>query len=267
MSEIQSLSIRIRDLSRSVDFWNTAMVWALVFAAIAAVAVVVATRFVLTRAKQLASAQEELIQAKDSQLTIDLKDKDVKIAQAGERATKAQESLAVAERHSAEANAKAEGFRLDIAKANESSAKAEERAAEANLELAKFRAPWTLTSEQQGRLAVAVRPWAGQQVSFSSTGDPGAVGFVQLLRRVLSSAGWVPIASQIGDIEIDGAGIVSMDGIEAQVASVAAKGTKAAGVANTLARWLTVEGISAHATANPQLKNEDAINVVVGRKP
>jgi len=54
------------------------MVWALVFAALAAVAVVVTTRAPLMRAKELGDVQAELIQAK--QLTLDLKDKDSKIA-------------------------------------------------------------------------------------------------------------------------------------------------------------------------------------------
>ena len=80
--EIQSLTLRVNALNQSVDWWNTAMVWALVFAALAAVAVVVTTRVPLMRAKELGDVQAELIQAKDRQLTLDLKDKDSKIAQA-----------------------------------------------------------------------------------------------------------------------------------------------------------------------------------------
>ena len=80
--EIQSLTLRVNALNQSVDWWNTAMVWALVFAALAALAVVVTTRVALMRAKELGDVQAELIQAKDRQLTLDLKDKDSKIAQA-----------------------------------------------------------------------------------------------------------------------------------------------------------------------------------------
>jgi len=79
--EIQSLTLRVNALNQSVDWWNTAMVWALVFAALAAVAVVVTTRAPLMRAKELGDVQAELIQAKERQLTLDLKDKDSKIAQ------------------------------------------------------------------------------------------------------------------------------------------------------------------------------------------
>jgi len=98
MPEIQSLSGRIQELDRAVNFWNTAMIWSLVFTALAAIAVVVTTRIGLQRAKQLADVQAELTRAKESQLALDLKDKDIKIAGAEERA--------------AEANRKAEEERL-----------------------------------------------------------------------------------------------------------------------------------------------------------
>jgi hypothetical protein len=48
------------------------------------------------------------------------KEADARIAEAQRGAAEAQKSLALAEQHAAEANAKAEGFRLDIATANES---------------------------------------------------------------------------------------------------------------------------------------------------
>jgi hypothetical protein len=86
VSEIQSLALRARDLSQAVDRWNTAMIWALVLTALAAVLVVVTTRVALTKAKKLAGVQEELIRAKDAQLTSDLKEKDAKIADTNERA-------------------------------------------------------------------------------------------------------------------------------------------------------------------------------------
>lgn len=94
MSEIQSLTERAESLSQSVDWWNTALIWALVFGAIAAIALVVTTRIGITRAKQLSDVQAELIGAKDRQLAIDLRDKDKKIAEADARAVEAQLELA-----------------------------------------------------------------------------------------------------------------------------------------------------------------------------
>lgn len=86
MSEIQSLTLRARDLSHAVDRWNAAMIGALVLTALAAIFVVLTTRIALTKAKKLAEVQEELIRAKDAQLTSDLKEKDAKIADTNERA-------------------------------------------------------------------------------------------------------------------------------------------------------------------------------------
>lgn len=65
--ETQSLTTRVQDLSRGVDLWNSAMMWALVFAAIAAIAVVLTTRMVLRRSKQLSTVQDQLSQAKDDE--------------------------------------------------------------------------------------------------------------------------------------------------------------------------------------------------------
>lgn len=72
MLEIHALTLRAEDLSQSVDWWNTAMIWALIFAALAAVAVVITTHMALRRAKELSDTQDQLIQAKDDQLKAEL---------------------------------------------------------------------------------------------------------------------------------------------------------------------------------------------------
>ena len=99
MSEIQALTLRIAELGQSVDRWNTALIWALLFAAIAAVLVVVATRMAVSKAKKLTDAQEELIRMKDKQLALDLKDKDARISEAnlGLARLKAPRSLTLAQ--------------------------------------------------------------------------------------------------------------------------------------------------------------------------
>lgn len=66
-----------------------------------------------------------------------LTDAKTELGKQQERAAKAEERVALAEQHSAEANSKAEGFRLDIAKANESAAQAQARVAGATAEAAK----------------------------------------------------------------------------------------------------------------------------------
>jgi hypothetical protein len=151
--------------------------------------------------------------------------------------------------------------------AKKGAAEANARAAEANLELARMKAPRILTAEQQQRLITKINSWAGQSASFNVVGEQEAVTLMQLIRGNLASAGWTLAPSQMGDIEIDGAGVAYGTGVEIQVAPSVARGTKAAGAANALAQALLVEGIAAAATVNPQLKNTDAINVLVGKKP
>lgn len=94
MDEIQALTLRIQRLGQAVDWWNTAMIVALILAALAAVAVVVTTRMALVRAKDLSDAQGELDRAKDRNLQDVLKDKDVEIGNAMKAAGDANERAA-----------------------------------------------------------------------------------------------------------------------------------------------------------------------------
>jgi hypothetical protein len=81
VEEIQALSQRVADFDRATDFWNTAMIVALILAALAAVAVVGTTVMALRRTKQTGEAQSELSLAKERQLQLALKEKDDKIAE------------------------------------------------------------------------------------------------------------------------------------------------------------------------------------------
>jgi len=151
VSEIQALAARAQDLGRSVDWWNSAMIWALVFAAIAAVAVVVTTYTALARVKQLASVEGQLVAAKDKQRELDLRDRDLKIAEAGTKAS--------------DAETKAEGFRLDIAKANERAAALELQSLKLRRELVSQGPRANLISgETRQKLVDALKPFAKQKV-------------------------------------------------------------------------------------------------------
>jgi hypothetical protein len=191
VSEIQSLTFRARDLSQSVDWWNNKMIWALVFAAIAAVAVVATTYMALKRAKQLTVVQDKLLEAKDGQLTVDLKDKDVKIAEAGSRA--------------AAAETKAEGFRLDIGNAKAAQqkvqielARQEERAAKAEralLELQERNKPRQISGEQARQIIAKLKEFSGLKVNlFAYAGDEEIVRIANqiiLILRAPNGAGWL----------------------------------------------------------------------------
>lgn len=91
---IEDLTRQAAQLHGAVDWWNDWVVRSLIVAAVAAVAVVVTTRMQLFRAKQLDEVQTQLLKSKEDQLASDLKDKDVKIAEANKRANQAALELA-----------------------------------------------------------------------------------------------------------------------------------------------------------------------------
>ena len=91
---IEDLTRQAAQLHDTVNWWNDWVVRSLIAAALAAAAVVVTTRMQLFRAKQLDEVQAQLLKSKEAQLASDLKDKDVKIAEANERANQAALELA-----------------------------------------------------------------------------------------------------------------------------------------------------------------------------
>ena len=117
----------------------------------------------------------------------------LEVSKAQMAASAASARSAKAEQHSAEANAKAEGFRLEIAKANESAQRAEARAAEANLELARFKAPRNLSPEQQAEIAKRLSVFGPYTVDIIIIGDsPEIANITNLIGSTLQQAGWKP---------------------------------------------------------------------------
>jgi hypothetical protein len=80
MSDISSLTSQVQQLGQSVDFWGVAVNVLLMFTALVTVLYIGSTLRQSTVAKKLRTAQELLLQAKDRQLSTDLRDKDVEIA-------------------------------------------------------------------------------------------------------------------------------------------------------------------------------------------
>jgi hypothetical protein len=258
VSEIHSLTLRARDLSRSLDFWNATMIWALVFAALAAIAVVVATRVVFTRTKQLADTEEKLVAAKDKQLALDLKDKDLKIAE-----------LAAT---SASAETRAEGFRLDIAKAKDRAAQAEARAAEATLQLTKLRTPRTINAEQQKRISDKCKPFAGVRFDDAVFTDPESEALLRQIEAILTTAGWEQIDWKGAAIvflrtNLPKTGLCSLEGVVIQMHPQHL--SEFWKPAQDLASALKAEGIEAKAEAALGITNDNpmAIHVLIGKKP
>ena len=179
VSDIQSLTARAGELTRGADRWNTFMLSALVFTAVAAIAVVFTTRMALRRGKQLSDAQGKIIELKDSQLLLDLKEKDVKIAEAGDRASAAE--------------TKAEQFRLDIAKANERAAKLEGEAAAARLETERLKqvVAWRIIPpDDEVKLEKVLSGKPGKVNLRYTDGDPEALFLAIQISRILGRAKW-----------------------------------------------------------------------------
>lgn len=228
--DIQALASRMQSLNQSVEWWNAAIIWALIFAAFAAIAVVVTTRIALMRAKQLADTQAELIQAKDNQLASDLKDKDLKIAEAGEKA-----------------------------------AKATERAAQAELELAKFKQPRTLTQEQQERIVFKLKAFPSQRFAAYVFSDQEAIDLANTIGHILDRAQWV-VQRPDSDIAIGKLGMSVLTGVWVEIAPSRAEKLRAA--AERLSSALSAEGILCKTVeALQREKSPDTIHIVIGKKP
>jgi hypothetical protein len=253
MPEIQALTLRAQDFSQSVDRWNTAMIWALVFAAFAAIAVVVTTHMALKRTKQLADVQDELIQAKDKQLIIDLKDKDLKIADAGQRA--------------AAAGQKAEEFRLHIAEANQRAEEAKERATQARLELAKFRAPRMIAPDAQLQMSQTLAAFAGTPFDLSVGSDSESVDLMESVLSVLSAAKWKQVDAA-GPIGVSGTnplvGVSMVSGVHVEIREERRSEWEQA--AKTLFTLIKREGIAVEVHAAEDITNT-AMHVIIGTKP
>jgi hypothetical protein len=286
--EIQTLSQRVLALNQATDWWNTAMIWALVFTALSAIAVVGTTVMALKRAKQVGDAQAELIHAKDAKLTLDLGDKDLKIAQAGkdaseanrgaaeanERALKAQQSLASAEQHAAEANVKAEGFRLDIANANERAAEANRVAEQERLARIKIEerlSPRRLSQEQYNRLVAVLKAYPGVPYELMITPTPESASFIAQIDNVLGAAGWTFSKSAKTDFRF----VSTVNGKEAEqgvfagiiIGTPPAIAAKFKPAADALVLWLYNEGFSAKGGLLPDDDpSPNNIHVMIGTK-
>ena len=129
----------------------------------------------------------------------------------------------------------------------------------------KYKAPRTLGIEQRQRIADKLKQYAGQTFSLNVYNDPEAVALLQVLRGTLTAAGWVEIRSQIGDVEIGNAGMVTEFGVKCEVPQSA--GPILIERVKALDAALNEQGIVSLPRHNAQLKDPIAINVVVGRKP
>lgn len=215
LSEIQSLTARVEDFGRSFNTWNWLYVWLVFAAVIVAAAVFMAQFLAIRKGRQLASAQSALLKAKDDNLTGELKDKDVKIAdatklgqEAKERAEKlehdnltlrgqvatletnaaqAQKDVANLQKAASDAKAAQQRVETELAKQRERTAIAERSLLELQDKL-RYR---NVSKEQREAFIKATSRATKGEIEVSAlSGDPESIAFAESLRTLVVDAGW-----------------------------------------------------------------------------
>lgn len=210
--EIGTLTSRVTRLNTAVDFWNQWMVAGLIVAAFAAMWVVVTTRLVIVRGKELADAQGLLNTAKEAKLNLDLKEKDIQIANAGTASSQALQQARAAEAQLADAHARA-------SEAYERAQEAEARTAEAQLALAKLKTPRTLSEDQMQQIATKISAYADTPYDLWVSTDAEAVSLLGRIDFALQSAKWQ--FNQAGTVQFSNrAGLISSSGVSIHIDKV-----------------------------------------------
>jgi hypothetical protein len=190
-----------------------------------------------------------------------------------ERAANADARVAGLEKDAANAKAAQGRVETELAKQKERTAKAEQAASDAALALAKVKAPRTLSSKQQERLVVDVKPFAGQNFAFAVFPDPEPQALARVLDELLKSAGWKRVPSQIQnetgvlmDIAGESAAQISDSGVDAYIAP---DDTESADAQKAVCSALIAAGIPCERHRTPQLagKTPSAITISIGKKP
>jgi hypothetical protein len=181
VSEIQSLINRAQTLSQSVDWWNAAILWALAFAAVAAVWVGIATWRVVTQAKRLSEVQEEL------NLTLRKQVATLEIA-AGSTA----KDLLGLQKTADDAKAAQQRVQIDLDRQRELTARAQKDL----LELQERVKPRHLTKEQTDELMQTLKSTPKGQLEIRTlVGNPESSNFGLELTEVFRASGWSVVFS------------------------------------------------------------------------
>src|SRR5258708_164949 len=171
--DIQSLAQRAQDFSDKVDWWNTAIVWVLVFAALVAVGTVLSTYMAFRRAKQFADSEGALNAAKEKILDNALRDKTLEI-----------EAL---KRDGADAKTAQQKVEIDLSKQKELTARAQKDL----LELQERVKPRHLTAEQAKELIQSLKGQPKGQLEIRTlVGNPESHNFGLELKEVFKASGW-----------------------------------------------------------------------------
>lgn len=189
MSELESLVSQASALNSKVDFWNTAVVWALLITALAAGAIVFSQRLAFVRAKQLADVQDKIAKIKEGNAS----DRADGLDQANIRLRTDLQTetgkVAGLEKAASDAKAAQQRVETDLAQQRERTAIAEK----AFLDLKRQTAPRRVNSEQRKKFLAAITIPSGKGTSILVTPmftAPDAEDFSRDLAALLHDAGF-----------------------------------------------------------------------------
>lgn len=258
VSEIQALKSDIERQKINIGRWDNATIVFVTLAFVAAGGLVITSIALKRKHESLEISQDRLAALIEDLRETDSKATDLRIADAGRKAS--------------EAEAKAEGFRLSIATANRQAEEAKERAVQAELQLAKFKTPRTLSLEQQKRISEKLKGFAGTQFDVALLMDPECQNLLPQIENALKAAGWVEIDWKGGDIaftrpNLPVTGIATVTGVIIQMHPEQVEELRQAAL--TLDIALNVEGIASEAQGGVGIANTNskAIHILIGKKP
>ncbi|SDO01880.1 hypothetical protein [Afipia sp. GAS231] len=245
-------------LGHNGEWWDSSLILAVIFAALAAIAIGVTTAgSIISHTREAASAERALEAYK---LAVD-----DRVADAKKEGIAAGKSAGDALLKAAELEKQAEQLRKDTAEANA-------RAAEAKLELEKFRAPRTLSIEQQRRVSEKLRPFAPRQFDVAMPpGDSEAAQLMIILVTVLRDAGWTQVPWKYPDgfqgLMFTTSGFESAGNATIQGLSIVGQVSEVRAI-TAVVDALNAEGVPTDAHGVEGIKNDNptVMHIMIGRK-
>ena len=211
MLELQALTNNVQELRESVDFWNTAMLWGLLFAALAAAWIGISTRLIVVRTDEQAKAEALLNAAKERQLQTDLKEKDVQIGNLKLRSDTAEAGIATAQGDAARALIEQQHVQIELAIQQKNAADAQRSL----LELRERIKPRRLNDKDAAAFVAALKTFPRGTIDFgyTSAGGDESFNFAKQFLPLFEQAGWKvrnnsSIANHL-DIQVIGVGILT----------------------------------------------------------
>lgn len=208
MPDIQALASQVKQLEHSFASWDKIVIWLMAITVIVSLGYFLVFLVAHKKSEQLKNAQAVLIRAQEEKLSTDLKDKELKIAEADSKAARANERAQTIEHDNLAlrndlntAVGKVAGLQKDAADAKTTQQKVEvelarqrERAAIAEQSLLKLQERIkyrTLSVEQRLHLIEILKNAPKGPVDICCVlGDEEGLSFAKQIHEVIKASGW-----------------------------------------------------------------------------